>query len=97
MSKKTVQNKEDIATVVADKTGISKNITKTVVDNAFSAIIEALAAKQTVAISGFGIFKVTERSARKGRNPRTGEEIQIPARNAVTFKSYGKLKDLLNV
>ncbi len=59
-------------------------------------IAEALAAKQTVAISGFGTFKVTERPARKGRNPRTGEEIQIPARNAVTFKPYNKLKDSIN-
>ena len=63
------------------------------VDAVFGAIEQALRAKQEVRLSGFGTFMITERKATKGRNPRTGEEIAIPASTSVRFKPGKGLKD----
>jgi DNA-binding protein HU-beta len=62
----------------------------------FGGIVVAMASGDEVKIAGFGTFSVAKRPARVGRNPRTGEEITIPARQAVTFKPFGALKDALN-
>lgn len=94
--KEIVQGKESIVMLATGKVGVSRNVVKQVVDNVFNVIAEALIAKQTIAISGFGTFKAVKRNARIGRNPRTGEAIQIPEKYAVVFKSYGRLKDSLN-
>jgi DNA-binding protein HU-beta len=64
-------------------------------DGLFTILAETLKKGDTVAVSGFGSFKVVERKARKGRNPRTGEEIRIPAGKAVKFTPGKLLKDSL--
>jgi DNA-binding protein HU-beta len=64
-------------------------------DGLFTLLTEALKKGDSVAITGFGSFKVVERKARKGRNPRTGEEIQIPASKAVKFTPGKALKENL--
>jgi len=58
-----------------------------------STLIEAMNAGESVTLTGFGSFKVTQRAARKGRNPRTGKEIHIPAGKAVKFTPGKTLKD----
>ncbi len=96
MGKEYAQTKESIVTFVANRTGVNKETTKKVINEALNVIAETISAKQSVAISGFGVFKTAERAARTGRNPKTGEEIQIPARTAVVFKAYNGLKDAVN-
>ena len=64
-------------------------------DGLFNILAETLKRGDTVAISGFGSFKVVERKARKGRNPRTGEELQIPASKAVKFTPGKSLRESL--
>jgi DNA-binding protein HU-beta len=66
-----------------------------VYDGLFNILAETLKKGDAIAISGFGSFKVVERKARKGRNPRTGEEIQIPAGKAVKFSPGKALKESL--
>ncbi len=71
--------------------------TKTLAENALDAVImtlrEALANGESVTFTGFGTFKVTERASRKGRNPRTGEEITIPASKVAKFTAGKQLKE----
>lgn len=86
-------NKADLVTAVAEKTGISKKDSEKAVNAAFDAITEALAAGDKVQLVGFGAFEAKERSARIGRNPKTKEEIQIPASRVPAFKAGKALKD----
>lgn len=69
---------------------------KLVIDAVLNNIQKALAAGDNVTLKGFGTFKVSERKAREGRNPQTGDVVQIPARNAVTFKPAAALKASVN-
>lgn len=88
-------NKTDLISKVADIVGTQKQAKETV-DCVFDAISEALAKKDAVQISGFGTFKVSARKARTGRNPQSGAEIQIPARNVPKFAPGKALKDAVN-
>lgn len=86
-------NKADLVAAVAEKAGISKKDSEKAVNAAFDAITEALAAGDKVQLVGFGAFETKERSARVGRNPKTKEEIQIPASRVPAFKAGKALKD----
>lgn len=88
--------KLELAKRVAADAGIPASQAASVVDAAFQAIAGELAAGQDVAIAGFGKFIVTERAAREGRNPATGETIQIAASRAAKFSAAGALKQQLN-
>lgn len=88
-------NKGDLVNEVA-KLVDTKKEAQAAVDCVFSAITEALKSSETVQISGFGSFKVSKREARKGRNPQTGEEINIAARMAPKFVAGKALKDAVN-
>lgn len=85
--------KNDLVTLVASQTGLSKKDTEKTVDLVFAAIGDALAAGDKVQISGFGSFETRQRAARVGHNPRTGEEIQIAASKTPVFKPGKTLKD----
>ena len=74
----------------------SKKEAQEAVDCVFSTITKALKGGDSVQILGFGSFKVSKREARKGRNPQTGAEIQIPARNVPKFVAGKALKDAVN-
>jgi DNA-binding protein HU-beta len=89
-------NKVDLIAAVAEQADMPKASAATVVEAVFSVIETALKAKQEVRLTGFGSFAVAERKATKGRNPRTGEEIDIPASSSVRFKPGKGLKDALN-
>ena len=86
-------NKADLVAAVAEKAGISKKDSEKAVNAAFDAITAALVAGDKVQLVGFGTFETKERSARVGRNPKTKEEIQIPASRVPAFKAGKALKD----
>ena len=89
-------NKNDLITSVADSSGMSKADAGRAVDGVFNSIASALASGDDVRIVGFGSFVVTHRAASTGRNPRTGEEIQIPASKQPKFRAGAPLKTAVN-
>lgn len=86
-------NKAELVSAVAEKTGMSKKDSEKAVNAAFVTITEALAAGDKVQLVGFGAFEVKERGARIGRNPKTKEEIEIPASRVASFKVGKALKE----
>lgn len=88
--------KADIVDQVAQETGLTKSQAADAFDAVFDAIVDNLVDEERVQIPGFGSFTNKVRAARKGRNPATGETIQIPASNYCKFKQSGELKDTLN-
>ncbi len=89
-------NKNDLVAAVAQNTGLSKADCTKAVDGVFDAITDTLKAGTEVRLVGFGTFEVKRRAASKGRNPRTGEAIDIPASNQPKFKAGKGLKDAVN-
>lgn len=89
-------NKNELVASVADKAGLSKKDAEKAVAAVFDSIQDALAAGDKVQLIGFGVFEVKERSARKGRNPRTGEDIEIPAAKNPGFRAGKALKNAVN-
>lgn len=92
-------NKSELIARIAERTDVKKSDVSRVVDALFDtqegAICESLREGNNVAITGFGNFGVTERAARKGRNPQTGKAIDIPASRAPSFKAGKGFKDAL--
>jgi DNA-binding protein HU-beta len=86
----------DLIAAVAEETDLSKAKAGEVVDALFGAIEKSLKAKSEVRLVGFGTFATAEREASKGRNPRTGEEIQIKASRLPKFRAGKQLKDQVN-
>ena len=89
-------NKRELGAKVADKVGLTQAQADQAVEATFEALAGALAAGEKVQLGGFGTFEVRERAARTGRNPQTGEEIQIAASKAAGFKPATALKTRLN-
>ena len=85
-------NKKELVDQVAESTSLTKADVERVVDATVDAIGGSLADGDSVAIAGFGTFEVRHRAARKGRNPQTGEEIDIAATDAPAFKAASALK-----
>ena len=86
-------NKAELVAAVAEKAGLSKKDSEKAVNAAFDAISAELAAGGKFQLVGFGSFETKKRDARVGRNPRTKEEIQIPASRVPAFKAGKALKD----
>ena len=89
-------NKQDVVAAVARSSGISKASADDAVDTIFSAITDALRKGENVRLVGFGTFSTRRRAAHQGRNPRTGEAIQIPASPLPKCKPGRPLKDAVN-
>jgi len=89
-------NKNDLIASVADNSGLSKADAARAVDAVLESITGSLASGQDVRLVGFGTFSVANRAASEGRNPRTGEKIQIPASRQPKFKAGKALKDAVN-
>lgn len=87
-------NKTELIAKVAELTDLSKKDATKAVDAVFDAISDALQTGDKVQLVGFGNFEVRERQARKGRNPQTGDEIDIPASKMPAFKPGKSLKEL---
>ena len=88
-------NKPELYTALTKKTGLSKKDAERFADAFIETIASALQQGEKVQIVGFGTFEVKERAARKGRNPHTGEEIDVPASKAPVFKACKALKDTI--
>ncbi|PIH59155.1 HU family DNA-binding protein [Paenibacillus sp. LK1] len=86
-------NKTDLTNVVVEKTGLTKKGVEKAINETLQTITEALAKGEKVQLFGFGNFEVRDRAARKGRNPQTGEEMDIPASKAPAFKPATALKN----
>ncbi len=89
-------NKNDLVATVANSADLSKAAAAKAVDSVFDAITASLTSGTEVRLVGFGTFSVARRKASEGRNPRTGEKIQIPASNQPKFKAGKALKDSVN-
>lgn len=88
--------KADIVETIYERVGFSKKESAELVESVFDVIKDALVDGEKVKFSGFGNFIVREKNARKGRNPQTGEEIQLEARRVLTFRPSLVLKNVLN-
>jgi len=88
--------KADIIQSVHEKLGISKTDSTRLVESVFDVMKETLVSGEDVKISGFGNLTLREKNARRGRNPQTGEEIEIAARRVLSFKASNVLKKALN-
>jgi DNA-binding protein HU-beta len=86
-------NKQELVASVAEKAELSKKDAEKAVNAVVESIKGALSAKDKVSLVGFGTFEVRSRNARKAKNPRTGEEIEIPAGNVPAFRPGKELKD----
>ena len=89
-------NNSDLAEKLAAAQGISKADARKYVDAVFAVITDAAAEGEEVSLSGFGKFKIKESPAREGRNPSTGDTIQIAASKKLTFAVAKAVKDKLN-
>ncbi|MCY3623505.1 MAG: HU family DNA-binding protein [Gammaproteobacteria bacterium] len=89
-------NKSELTDAIADEADISRASAARALDAALTAIQESLQNGEPVALVGFGTLSVRERAARTGRNPRTGEQIEIAAAKLPAFKPGKALKDALN-
>ncbi|HIZ71082.1 MAG TPA: HU family DNA-binding protein [Candidatus Atopostipes pullistercoris] len=86
-------NKADLIEGVVSKTELTKKDATAAVEALFDVVTETLADGERVQVIGFGSFEVRDRAARKGRNPQTGDEIEIPATKVPAFKAGKGLKD----
>lgn len=89
-------NKSELINHIAASAGISKTQATTALQAVETGVIDTLANGGEVTLVGFGTFKVTDRAARTGRNPKTGEEIQIAATKVPSFKAGKAFKEALN-
>lgn len=89
-------NKTELIAAAAERSGLTKKDAEKALNAAIEAITAALAEGDKVQVSGFGIFEVKTREARMGRNPRTGEPMEIAASKTPSFKASKTLKDALS-
>jgi DNA-binding protein HU-beta len=89
-------NKSELIDAISAESGLSKVDTKKAVDGFINVTSAALKTGDKLALVGFGSFSVTKREARTGRNPQTGKEIQIEAKNVIKFKAGSELTENVN-
>jgi len=89
-------NKSELIAKMAEKSGLTKKDNEAVLKAFIESVEEALVNNEKVQLVGFGTFETRERAARVGRNPRTKEEIQIPASKVPVFKVGKEFKDIVN-
>src|SRR5881396_1029192 len=88
--------KADLVEEVAKVTELTRKDSEFIVDTMFERVIKALKAGDKLEVRGFGSFRVRQRNARVGRNPKTGEKVEVPAKRVPYFKPSKELKDLIN-
>ena len=89
-------NKTELIANVAEKTGMTKKDAERVLNAAIDAITASLVRGEKVQLSGFGTFEIRQRAERKGRNPKTGEVVTVPACKYLAFSSAKAVKESLN-
>lgn len=85
--------KKEIVTKISDQTDMKQIDVKKIVQMSLDMIVESLSRGETVELRNFGIFKVKSKKARLGRNPKTGENVQIPEKKVVAFKAGLVMKE----
>lgn len=88
--------KQELVNFMAEEAGLTKADATRALDAFMKGIVKGLKNEKKVTLTGFCTFAAVKKAARTGRNPRTGEAVQIPARVAVNIKAGSKLKDALN-
>ena len=88
--------KADLVNDVANAAELTKKDAERLVELVFESIIESLNQGEKIELRGFGSFRVRERGARRGRSPKTGEPVSIPAKRVPYFKAGKELKELIN-
>ena len=91
----TFMNKASLVSYVAGKTGLTKKAVTEAVDAMVEAVVTTVKKGDTVTLTGFGTFKVSDRKARNGRNPITGAALKIPAKKVPVFKAGKEFKDMV--
>lgn len=89
-------NKQELVNAIANETGLSKKDTEATINSFVNVVSNALVNKDKVQLIGFGTFETRERAARTGKNPQTGEALNIPACIAPAFKAGKALKEKVN-
>lgn len=85
--------KKDIVKAISEQIGMTQLKTKEIVQKTFEAIIETLVAEHRIELRNFGVFEVKKRAARKARNPRTGERVDVAEKFVVTFKPGKEMEE----
>ena len=85
--------KKEIVKQIADRIGLTQLKTKEIVQQTFDAIVDTLLEVGRIELRNFGVFEVKQRKARKARNPRTGEKVDVPPKNVVTFKPGKEMEE----
>lgn len=96
MNKQTTVTKADLIEEVLNVTELPRKESETIVETIFDSIIAALQKGEKIEIRGFGSFRTRERRGRVGRNPKTGEKVEVPAKKIPYFKPSKELKDFVN-
>ena len=91
-----IMTKADLVEEVAKVTELTRKDSEVIVDTLFDSVIKALKTGDKLEVRGFGSFRVRQRNARVGRNPKTGEKVEVPAKRVPYFKPSKELKDLIN-
>lgn len=88
--------KADLVEIVAEEAEMTKKDVEQLIEIIFESIVDSLNKGEKIELRGFGSFRVRHRNARKGRNPKTGEPVEIPAKRVAYFKPGKDLKDMIN-
>ena len=96
MTKQATLTKADLIEEVLRVTELPRKESETIVETIFDSIIEALQKGENIEIRGFGSFRTRQRRGRVGRNPKTGEKVDVPAKKIPFFKPSKELKDFVN-
>ena len=87
--------KADLVDLIFGKVGLSKIESQNIIELIFDTVRQTIVEGESVKVSGFGTFNVKKKNARRGRNPKTGQELQITPRRVITFRASNHFKDLI--
>jgi nucleoid DNA-binding protein len=92
-SRRRVVTKKEIVKQISERIGLTQLKTKEIVQQTFDAIVDTLLEVGRIELRNFGVFEVKQRKARKARNPRTGDRVDVPPKNVVTFKPGKEMEE----
>jgi len=97
VAKRDAMTKAELVEEVAGMTQLTKKHAEIVVSTVFESIVDSLRAGEKIELRGFGSFRLRSRGARVGRNPKTGDQVEVPAKQIPYFKPGKELKEMLNL
>ena len=96
LERKAIMTKADLIDEVSRLAELTRKDSEVIVETIFDSVVRSLRAGDKIEIRGFGSFRTRQRKARMGRNPKTGEKVEVPAKKIPFFKPSKELKDLVN-